>query len=407
MALSSEFRRALWRILLLGPLLAAGPVLVRNGVAAHGEPLLYDFRGGLYDAGRAILHGRHFYEPGFLARQVAIMRAGGIGLGELNTRAFSIPVYPALANLLVVPLALLPFWLAGALFTVACAAAMAGGLWLLGVREWRCFALALSSWPFLFGALLGAVGPLLVLGAGVAWRWRHRVLAPALAIAAIIAVKVFPWTLAVWLLVTRRRRAFLVCAAACLALSVGAWMAIGWEGLAQYPRMLSDLTLLQEGRAVSVATVLVIAGVAPAAAAAVALLLAGALLVLAWRLAGGPDGDRRAFGLAVLAALCATPIVWEHYMVLLFIPVALASPRLSALWLAPLASPLLVALSRLAIPDSPVLRPDSPDALRQALIWLALEAVVGVALVTTAPQRAAWRARLGLPWRRLSPAGSR
>jgi hypothetical protein len=43
----------------------------------------------------------------------------------------------------------------------------------------------------------------------------------------------------------------------------------------------------------------------------------------------------------VAAALVATPIAWEHYLVLLLVPIALASPRLSALWLAPIAMQLL------------------------------------------------------------------
>src|SRR5947208_12683314 len=59
-----------------------------------------------------------------------------------------------------------------------------------------------------------------------------------------------------------------------------------------------------------------------------------AAVVLAGR---GPDGDRRSFVVAVAGALFATPVLWLHYLVLLFVPIALARPRLSALWLAPLA----------------------------------------------------------------------
>jgi alpha-1,2-mannosyltransferase len=53
--------------------------------------------------------------------------------------------------------------------------------------------------------------------------------------------------------------------------------------------------------------------------------------------ARGPEGDRRALTVAVAGALLATPVVWLHYLVLLFVPIALARPRLSALWFAPLA----------------------------------------------------------------------
>ena len=114
----------------------------------------------------------------------------------------------------MVPLSLLPFALAGILYTLASVAAMLAGIRLLGVRDWRCLALVLISWPFIYGLYLGAVGPFLVLGAGVAWRFRDRVWPPALAIAAIVAAKVFPWPLGVWLLITRRWRALAVAVAA-------------------------------------------------------------------------------------------------------------------------------------------------------------------------------------------------
>ena len=51
------------------------------------------------------------------------------------------------------------------------------------------------------------------------------------------------------------------------------------------------------------------------------------LLGLAWRFAQRPDSERQVFCLALVAALSASPIVWDHYMVLLFVPIALVSPR--------------------------------------------------------------------------------
>jgi hypothetical protein len=53
--------------------------------------------------------------------------------------------------------------------------------------------------------------------------------------------------------------------------------------------------------------------------------------------ARGPDADRRAFVVAVLGALIATPLLWLHYFVLLYVPIALYRPRLSAVWFLPLA----------------------------------------------------------------------
>ena len=38
----------------------------------------------------------------------------------------------------------------------------------------------------------------------------------------------------------------------------------------------------------------------------------------------------------IIAALVASPMVWPHYLALLFVPIALVSPTLSWLWLTPL-----------------------------------------------------------------------
>jgi hypothetical protein len=393
-SLASWVARVTLGVLLFGLLVASGPLLLKASIVGNGGRSLYDFRGGLYNAGWAILHGHAFYQAGFLAHQTAIMNAGGVARGELYSNPFSIPVYPAFANVAVVPLALLPFWAAAALYTALSVGAMVCALRLLDVRDIRCYGLALVSWPFLFGAFLGAIGPFLLLGVAAMWRWRERAWPCGLALAAIVAAKIFPWTLGVWLIITRRWRAAWFSVLACAVLTFGAWAAIGFEGLVQYPRMLSEMSALQEGRAVSIVTVLVVAGVPSTIAGVVAIFAAAGILGIAWRLSRRPGGDRQAFGLAVIAALSGTPIVWEHYMVLLFVPIALASPRFSRLWLVPLVSPLLIPLSRALIPDNPHNRPDSPNALRQALLWLVLEAIVSAWLCTSAEQRAALRRRL-------------
>ncbi|MGA9857243.1 MAG: glycosyltransferase family 87 protein [Solirubrobacteraceae bacterium] len=374
--------------------IGSGPIMLAAAAHFNGNQAFFDFRGGLYNAGVAILHGRPFYAASFLAHQAAIMHAGGIARGELYTNPFSLPVYPALSNVAVVPLALLPFGSAAALFTLLSAAAMVTGVWLLGVRDPRCLIISLFSWPFLFGAFLGAVGPFLLLGAAVVWHWRERAWPCALALAAIVAAKIFPWPLGVWLLMRRRYRAAALSVVACLVITVAAWATIGFAGMAQYPQMLANMSFIQEGRAVSLVTVMLIAGIPSGVAHICAFVVAGLILLAAWRLSSGPDGDRRAFGLVVIAALTATPIVWEHYMVLLFIPIALAAPRLSGLWMLPLLSPLVESISRGIIPDSHRVQAYSPNALRGALLWLALEAIVALWLCTTREQRAALPRRL-------------
>ena len=45
--------------------------------------------------------------------------------------------------------------------------------------------------------------------------------------------------------------------------------------------------------------------------------------------------DARSFTCAVAATLALSPIVWLHYLVVLLVPIAIARPRFSALWLLP------------------------------------------------------------------------
>jgi hypothetical protein len=357
---------------ILAPLLAAvGPIRVGA---------LMDFKGGVYDAGVAILHGQDPYRPVFLHTQAAIMHAGGIAVGEsVAGGVFSVPLYPAPANLAAAPFGLLPLWLAGALFTALSLGAFIWALQLLGVRDWRCIALALLSYPTLNAFTLGAVGPLLLLGIALAWRWRDRLWRPAWAIALIVVVKLFPWPLVGWLAAMRRWRTLAVCVLLGTVVMFGAWALLGFQGMLDYPRMLSDATYIQEGRSVSLAAVLLALGASPAMAQAAVMLAAGAILALAWRVARQPGGDRAAFGLAIIAALTASPLIWDHYMVLLFAPIALLSPRLSALWILPTCSAALV-VELDCVFQSPPLGPFTPKSVGSAVGWVLFQALLVVLL---------------------------
>jgi hypothetical protein len=305
-------------------------VAVLSASLARG-PFLLDFRGGLYDAGRAIVHRENPYHVGFLDHQAAIQRAG-----EAPQTVISVPVYPAFALVASVPFSLLPYKVAGVLYTLLSVAAFFATLRLLGVADWRCYGLAAASWPLLHGFLLGAVTPFLMLGTAVAWRYRHRLVTPAVAIAAIVAIKLFPVALGGWLLATRRYATAALAAVFALVAVFGAWAIIGFDGLAAYPRMLSDLAQISQGVGVSLVSGLLELGVGGPQARVAGLAVSALLAVAAWRFARRPDGDRTAFSLAVIACLTISPMVWPHYLALLFVPIALMSPRLSRIWFAPL-----------------------------------------------------------------------
>jgi alpha-1,2-mannosyltransferase len=320
----------------LGPILVFGvvPVLLALAilvVAYRQRTFLYDFRGGLYGAGRDILHGLNPYRPGFLAHEAAIKRSGGIAQTVID-----VPVYPAPALLAVVPFSLLPYRLAALLFTAVSIGALFGALRLLGVRDWRCYGVALASWPVVLGLRLGGLTPLIMLGAAIAWRWRDRVLVPALAIASIVVAKLFPWTLGAWLLVTRRWRALVVAIVFAVVEILVAWAAIGFKGMSGYEQMLANLSFVSQSAGVSPVAALLALGVPATVAKGIALFVTAGLVFVAWKGARKPGGDRRAFGLLAVAALIASPMAWPHYLALVFVPIALLSPGLSALWFVPL-----------------------------------------------------------------------
>jgi hypothetical protein len=133
--------------------------------------------------------------------------------------------------------------------------------------------------------------------------------------------------------VTRRWRAAFVCAASAVFLLLVGWAAIGFAGLRDYPTVVH---LLQKVEAPASYSVIALFGLSGTAATATTVALSLAAVVAIWLTARGVGGDRRSFAVAVLAALVVTPLVWLHYLLLLYVPIAIYRPRLSGLWFVPL-----------------------------------------------------------------------
>jgi alpha-1,2-mannosyltransferase len=292
---------------------------------------LSDFHGDLYSAGRAILAGRDPYRLAFLSHQAAIAQSGGH-----PSTSFAVPVYPAPDLVAAVPLALLPYKLAGIVFTLFGAAALGLGLWLLGVRDWRCYGAALLSWPVLHTLRLGQVNEFLILAAAIAWRWRPRALVTGAAVSAAVIAKLFLWPLGLFLLMTSRWRALATAAGLGIASLLLAWAIIAFAGLTTYPQMLSDLSSVEGTAGVSLVSLAAATGVGHSVGVAVSLLITLAMIAVAWTLLRFDGGERNAYGLLVIAGLTSSSLVWPHYMALLLVPIALLSPSFGPLWLVPL-----------------------------------------------------------------------
>ena len=85
--------------------------------------------------------------------------------------------------------------------------ALMGALWLVGLRQGRCYLLCLASYPVVDSLIVGQLSGLIALSVAVAWRFRERAVVAGVAAAVAIVLKLLAWPLLVWLLVTRRFKA--------------------------------------------------------------------------------------------------------------------------------------------------------------------------------------------------------
>jgi len=153
--------------------IVAAALLVPSGYAVRNVALTWhkqgfvDLRGTLWDPGHAIRAGSNSYP----------------NPTPVSNLTGSPSVYPPPLILVAgVPLSLLPFGVAAVVWGAVLIASFVGALALLDVRDWRCYAIALLSAPFVLGTVYGNTTPLIVLLVAAAWRYRDRPWAPGLAI---------------------------------------------------------------------------------------------------------------------------------------------------------------------------------------------------------------------------------
>lgn len=285
--------------------------------ARRGDKFAVDFHHVFWPAARLLLHGDSPY-----------------GAGAHLATPF---VYPPPAAWLFTPFGLLPHSVADVVFVASLLAATFASLKMLGVTDWRCYGVAAAWPPVVFALQIANVSLLLTLGLALLWRVRHRALAAALVVAALVVLKLFLWPLGVWLVARHGLRSGVVSAFAAGVTTLGAWAAIGFRGLTAYPHILSDLERQWGPSTYSAYAFGLRLGVDGAVARALPLVIGGAVLLGAIWL-GRRDADGVApFAAAIVAAILISPVVWLHYLVLLLVPVAILRPRFGPLWVAPLA----------------------------------------------------------------------
>jgi hypothetical protein len=294
-----------------------------------------------HQAATRILHGQPLYD-------LSIQEAGGFGLFY----------YPPPFAVAVIPLALVPGEVAVWLWLAASIAMIGLAIALLpvspGVR-WLTLLLAAVDWPVAYALKLGQVGPLLLLLFAIGWRWRDRpwVLGTTGALGAVI--KVQPGLILAWAVLTRRWRAVVVgavvglaaCAIATLATrDLGIWT----DFLALLRQVTNPITTphnftpgaiaFQMGLSETAAQVLQLASMG---------LVGIALVVSAVR-----HPAATSYLVAVVASQLLSPVLWDHYAMLLLLPVAWLLER--GWWWAALI-PLATSVMVLPFGLAPILYP--------------------------------------------------
>ncbi len=277
-----------------------------------------DFRYVFWPAGQAVLHGHSPYPP--VSAHVLAERSSF--------------VYPPIVAIVMAVPALLPVGVATLLMTGATVVALGATLWVLDVRDVRCYGTTLLSLPVLSCIQTASLSAFLCLGIALTWRYRARGRLIAVLLAAVIAAKLFLWPLWLWLAVARGVRCAALSALLTVALILTPWL-LGFPGLHQYPHILSLLTDAEGAYAYTPRALAHTLGAGwrlselVTVVSGVGVLLGGLLLV---RRSGG---ELRLFGAAVLASLLLCPLVWGHYLVVLLPLIAITNRQFGVLWLAP------------------------------------------------------------------------
>ncbi len=315
-------------------------IFVGAVLRSAGETLGFDFL-AYHQAARRILDGLPLYD-------LSYVQAGGFGLFY----------YPPPFAVLLLPLGLLDPTVATWAWTALLLCAFGVGVALMPVSRtvrWTTVLLAGLSWPFLYALKLGQIGPILFLLFAAGWRWLDdpaRVGASA-GLGAIL--KIQPGLVLVWALLTGRLRAVL---AGGLFIGVAALIAAmitgpgSWLDYAVLLRNVSDPISTAHNFTPGAVAWQLGAPIAVAAAVQVGatVLVFGAVVVAARRASADAS-----YLVVVVASQLLSPILWDHYALLLLLPTAwllqrgywwaVALPLATALPLVGLMPPIVYTLS--------------------------------------------------------------
>jgi hypothetical protein len=283
-------------------------------LAVAGDTLGFDFL-AYHQAAARLLAGQALYDMSYT-------ETGGFGLFY----------YPPTFAPIVLPFGALSATTATWAWVVISLTAFVVGALSMPVAmavRWTTVLLAGWSFPFVYAVKLGQVGPILFCLFALGWRWLDRPAGLGAIGALGAAIKLQPGLVLVWAVLTSRFRAVAVGAIVLVALAVITTVLAGpasWTDFLTLIRTVSDP--IRTDHNFTPGAIAFAAGSSAEVAAMVQLLstvAVGALFLASIRW----TTDEASYMVAVIASQLVSPILWDHYAVVLLLPVAylLASGR--------------------------------------------------------------------------------
>ncbi len=337
------------------PILAIGSFVLGVAVAlgTAGATLGYDYQAYLAAAER-LVEGQSMYD-------VSAAVAG----------PFGVYLYPPPFAIAFVPFTWMPESVALAVWIGCLIAATVIAIAILPVSprtRWVVLLLAGWNWPVVYAIKLGQVGPILLLIFAVGWRLMASPVALGVSAALGTTIKLQPALILAWTLLTRRFRATWIGLVVLGGLAVAATLLASpgvWSDYVTVIRAVSDpITTPHNFTPGAVAYQLGVSDTLASVVQMVSLVASIGVFLVAVRRAT----DEASFLVAIVASQLLSPVLWDHYALLLLLPVAylLSGGRGWAI-----AIPLATTWPLLA---------ETPAVIYPLVFWIALlaTAVVGI-----------------------------
>ena len=302
---------------------AARPTPMRPGAVAVAAVLAFE---GMALALVAVRGGNIGFD--FQAYARAAQRIlDGAPLYDLTVKVagdFAAFFYPPPFALAFIPFAVLPHLIGLWQWEALAIGSIGVGVAILPVSarvRWVTLLLCAIHWPVLYSILLSQVGPLLFLLFAVGWRWRDRPIVLAVSMAAGALVKIQPIILLGWAALTGRWRAVAFALGVVAAAATISTLILGPGVWSDFVGLVGRVSSVTTPKSVSLGAIAYQAGATESAAQVIQFItMAGvAAVVLVAIRKGSPEVS---YLTTVVASQILSPIVWDHYAVVLILPTA-------------------------------------------------------------------------------------